>query len=58
MKEWNVIASLACVVVLIYVGGALAALLLGRIDGAAFKDAAVPIITLVLGYFGGLLKKD
>lgn len=58
MKQWNVIAGLTIVLVLIYAGALTAALFL-NIDPAkidAFKVSyGVPLVA-ILGYLGGMLK--
>ena len=57
MKFWNVIASLAVLLVLVYTGACTAALLMDRVDFEAFKQAVLPVLTAVLGYMAAMLPK-
>ena len=56
-KFWNVVASLAVILVLVYVGICGAVLLRGDISFDEFKQAALPIVTAALGYMAAMLPK-
>lgn len=58
MKFWNVVASLAVVIVLTYVGFCGSSLLQGAATFEEFKQAVLPIVTAVLGYMAAMLPKD
>ena len=54
-REWNVVATIAVLITLVYVGVAAAAMLLGKIEFAAFRDTVLPIVTAWGGYLAHML---
>lgn len=56
-RQWNVVATLTVVVVLLYLGTCAAAFVAGSIDATLFKDMTLPVVTAVLGYLAALLGK-
>lgn len=55
-RQWNVVATLAAILTLIYTGTLAAALLMGEVDGDGFRDAVLPVVTAVLVHLAGMLK--
>jgi len=55
-RQWNVMASLAVLLVLAYAGGYVAALSIGKVDIAAFREGMLPVVTAVLGYVARMIK--
>lgn len=49
-REWNTIATLAVVVTLAYVGGAVFAMVAGKIEFTVFAGALAPVVTAIGGW--------
>ncbi len=56
-KVWNVVAGLTVVVVVAYLGLCGAALILGKATFTDFQQAALPVLTAVVGYLSAFLPK-
>lgn len=54
-RQWNTVAALAVVLVLIYVGVFTAGWLMGKVEMAGFKDAVQPVVMAALGYLARMI---
>lgn len=57
-KYWNVVAALAGVCIVVYLGVLVYAFATAKIDWAAFRESAKDVVLPVLGYLGALLKQQ
>lgn len=56
-RVWNVVAALAVVVILVYVGLCGGALVMGKATFNEFQQSILPVITAVVGYLAAFLPK-
>lgn len=55
-KKWNVVAIMATLLSLSYVGVAAGALFVGKLSFSEFSAAVLPIVTAWSGYLAAMLK--
>jgi hypothetical protein len=56
-KKWNVVAIMAVLLSLGYVGTSATALVLGKVDFNTFQSAVVPLVTAWGGYLAAMLRE-
>lgn len=57
-RKWNVVAALAVVLCIVYVGVLAAAFFMRVITASEFAQYVLPIVTAVLGYLSHMLAAD